>query len=71
MQFGQLFWFKNYHPEDVPSAKERYAQQVVRVFAVLDSVLKDKKYLLGGDDAYVNSLLPSSLPEPAAPFCFW
>ncbi|KXH51339.1 URE2 protein [Colletotrichum nymphaeae SA-01] len=50
--FGQLGWFKLFHPEDVPSAKERYEEQTVRVFSVLDRALKGKKYLVG-DKAYV------------------
>ncbi|KAJ0310055.1 hypothetical protein COL516b_002561 [Colletotrichum fioriniae] len=45
--FGQLGWFKLFHPEDVPSAKERYEEQTVRVLSVLDRALKGKKYLVG------------------------
>lgn len=50
--FGQLGWFKMFHPEDVPSAKERYEEQTVRVLSVLDRVLKGREYLVG-DKAYV------------------
>lgn len=40
-----------FHPEDVPSAKERYEEQTVRVLSVLDRVLKGREYLVG-DKAY-------------------
>nr|XP_036588277.1 URE2 protein [Colletotrichum truncatum]KAF6799650.1 URE2 protein [Colletotrichum truncatum] len=52
--FGQLGWFKMYHPEDVPSAKERYEGQTVRVLHVLDFVLKGKKYLVGDKATYAD-----------------
>ena len=46
--WGQAVFFHKYHPEDVPSAKERYEQQTVRVIEVLDEILKGKEYLVGG-----------------------
>ncbi|WYZ45379.1 hypothetical protein EsH8_VIII_000695 [Colletotrichum jinshuiense] len=52
--FGQLGWFKLFHPEDVPSAKERYEEQTVRVFSVLDRVLKDREYLVGDKATYAD-----------------
>jgi glutathione S-transferase len=45
--FGQANWFSNYHPEKVQSAKERYFEQVKRVFGVLDGVLEGKEWLVG------------------------
>ncbi|KAH6843246.1 glutathione S-transferase [Chaetomium sp. MPI-CAGE-AT-0009] len=51
--FGQATWFKMYHHEKVPSAFERYAGEVKRVSAVLESYLggvKQKQEADGGGD---------------------
>lgn len=45
--FGQTTWFRKFHPEDVPSAKKRYDEQLVRVVGVLDGLLAGKTYLVG------------------------
>ena len=45
--FSQSTWFQRYHPEKVPSAIERYNNEIKRVFWVLDSVLSKQKYLVG------------------------
>lgn len=45
--FGQASWFRNYHSEKIPSAIERYNDEIKRVFGVLDSVLSKQKYLVG------------------------
>lgn len=45
--YGQAVWFYK-QTEDIPSAKQRYIEQVVRVFGVLDGILKDREYLVGG-----------------------
>ncbi|KAK7676486.1 hypothetical protein QCA50_020560 [Cerrena zonata] len=36
--FGQYFWFKNYHPKKVESARDRYKKEIARVWSVLESV---------------------------------
>lgn len=41
--FGQLAWFKKFHPEPVPSAEERYSNEVKRVSGVLEGYLKRQK----------------------------
>jgi glutathione S-transferase len=46
--FGQQFWFYNFHSEDVPSAKKRYDEQILRVYEVLNGILEGKEYLVGG-----------------------
>ncbi len=48
--YGQVFWFKNAHPEPVPSAVERYQNEILRVFGVLDGVLAKQPsgWLVGG-----------------------
>lgn len=45
--FGQLVWFMRYHQEQIPSAVERYAKEVRRVFGVLESVLSKQEWLVG------------------------
>ena len=45
--FGQSAWFQHYHPEKVPSAVERYNNEIRRVLGVLDTVLSNQKYLVG------------------------
>lgn len=44
--YGQAVWFYR-QKEDIPTAKHRYIEQVVRVFGVLDAILKDREYLVG------------------------
>ena len=48
--YGQLAWFKRYHPEQVPSAIDRYVKEVNRVSGVLDGFLAQQKEKHGGDD---------------------
>ena len=45
--YGQAVWFHRFHSESVPSAKERYEKEILRVISVLDKVLEGKKYLVG------------------------
>ena len=45
--FGQAVWFQKAHPEKIPSAIERYNNEIKRVFGVLDAVLSKQKYLVG------------------------
>ena len=45
--FGQLFFFLRYHIEKIPSAIERYKNEVLRVFKVLDGVLTKEPWLVG------------------------
>ena len=46
--FGQAMWFLNTHPEKVLSAIERYKNETLRVFGVLDGVLAQQEWLVGG-----------------------
>ncbi|KAI0659291.1 glutathione S-transferase C-terminal-like protein [Cubamyces menziesii] len=46
--FGQAFWFKYIHSEQIPSAIERYQKEILRVFGVLESVLSSQAWLVGG-----------------------
>jgi len=45
--FGQFSWFQLSHSEKIPSAIERYNNEIRRVFGVLDGVLSKQKYLVG------------------------
>jgi len=45
--YGQAAWFIFAHPEKVPSAIERYRNEVRRVLSVLEGVLSDRDYLVG------------------------
>ncbi|KAF4417230.1 glutathione S-transferase [Fusarium acutatum] len=63
--YGQAVWFHVFHPEDVPAAKERYKEQMVRVIQVLDKILEGKEWLVGGKCTYAdlacvpwNTLIP-------------
>jgi len=48
--FGQAVWFTYYHPEKVPSALERYENEMKRVFGVIDIALAKEPsgWLVGG-----------------------
>ncbi|KAI4157727.1 MAG: hypothetical protein LQ342_008066 [Letrouitia transgressa] len=52
--FGQAAWFSMYHHEDVPSARDRYRGELRRIIKVLDGVLSDKEYLVGGKCSYAD-----------------
>jgi glutathione S-transferase len=57
--FGQHAWFHKFHPEDLPSAKKRYDEQVLRVLEVLNRILEGKEYLVGNKwyVAFAHSLI--------------
>lgn len=52
--YGQASWFKTYHPENVPSAFERYWKEVQRVTAVLNKHLEGKEYIVGNKFTFVD-----------------
>jgi len=54
--FGQKSWFSNYHAEKVPSAEERYANEIRRVVGVIDAHLKKTgtEYLVGNKCTYAD-----------------
>ncbi|CAH0051810.1 unnamed protein product [Clonostachys solani] len=51
--YGQSMWFHK-APEDIPLAKNRYNEQIVRVIEVLDNILKDKNYLVNNKLTYAD-----------------
>lgn len=54
--FGQKAWFTRFHKEDVPSAKERYANEIRRVWSVVEKHLSKtgQQYLVGDKCTYVD-----------------
>ncbi|TCD66029.1 Glutathione S-transferase 2 [Steccherinum ochraceum] len=46
--YGQAAWFSFYHPEKLPSAVERYQNEIRRVLGVLESVLSKQEWLAAG-----------------------
>ncbi|KAH9875381.1 hypothetical protein J1614_004873 [Plenodomus biglobosus] len=58
--YGQAVWFTRYHSEQLPSAKERYYNEIKRVTGVLDAHLKtqpkgeDGPWLVGGKFSYAD-----------------
>ncbi|KAJ4994503.1 glutathione s-transferase [Stagonosporopsis vannaccii] len=58
--YGQAVWFTKYHPEQLPSAQERYYREIERVTGVLESHLKsqpkegDGPWLVGGKCSYAD-----------------
>lgn len=63
--FGQAAWFKKYHHEKLPSAIERYENEVKRVTGVLEMHLSkqdagaDGPWLVGGKISYADlSFIP-------------
>ena len=52
--FGQAVWFTLFHPEKLPSAKERYVNEIERVTGVLDSWLQKHEWLVGDKCTYVD-----------------
>jgi glutathione S-transferase len=53
--FGQAVWFTLYHPEKLPSAVDRYVNEIRRVSLVIDRVLQDKEFLVGGKFSYADA----------------
>jgi glutathione S-transferase len=63
--YGQGFWFKSYHPERLPSAVERYVNEIRRVSGVLDRWLEKNSYLVGEKCSYADlAFVPWQLSVP-------
>jgi glutathione S-transferase len=54
--FGQKAWFEMYHPEKLPSAIERYGNEIKRVIGVIDEHLRRQgsEYLVGDRATYAD-----------------
>lgn len=57
--FGQLGWFMFWHPERVPSAIERYVNEIKRVTGVIDAHLTKTgtPYLVGDRVTYADIMM--------------
>ena len=51
-------WFALYHAEKIPSAVERYVDEIRRVSGVLERVLRDREleFLVGGRFSYADAV---------------
>ncbi|KAL2843689.1 glutathione S-transferase Ure2-like protein [Aspergillus pseudoustus] len=52
--YGQAVWFKQYHPERVESAVQRYVAEITRVSQVLDKWLQSREWLVGGKISFAD-----------------
>ncbi|KAH8429120.1 glutathione S-transferase family protein [Aspergillus melleus] len=78
--FGQCGWFNVLHPENLPSAIERYVNEVHRILGVLNTALEGRTWLVGdkctfADLAFLpwnsrlnNTLLTPEGEDPLAPY---
>ncbi|KAL4736671.1 glutathione S-transferase [Aspergillus similis] len=78
--FGQAGWFNVLHPEKLPSAIERYVNEVHRILGVLNTALEGRTWLVGDKctfadlaflpwNARVNmTLLTPEGEDPLAPY---
>lgn len=57
--FGQASWFKNFHPETVQSAIDRYVNEIRRVSGVLNRALEGKVWLVGEKYSYADVVFVS------------
>ena len=53
--FGQAVWFTRYHPEKLPSAVDRYVDEIRRVSGVLDRAVQGKEFLVDGKFTYADA----------------
>lgn len=58
--YGQAAWFTKFHPEQLPSAQERYYKEIKRVTSVLEGHLQkqdkgqDGPWLVGNKFSYAD-----------------
>lgn len=53
--FGQYVWFSVWHSEKIPSAQERYLNEIRRVCGVIDKFLGGREWLVGGKFSYADT----------------
>jgi len=68
--FGQAVWFSSAHSEKIPSAIERYQNEVKRVLGVLERALSKQEWLVGdkysiADLSFImwHTYVPSLVPD--------
>jgi glutathione S-transferase len=52
--FGQAVWFRIHHEEQLPTAVDRYIDEIRRVSSVLNGVLEGRKYLVNDKYSYAD-----------------
>ena len=52
--YGQATWFARFHPEKLPSATNRYVDEIIRVTGVLNTALKGREWLVGDKCTYAD-----------------
>lgn len=56
--YGQAGWFQHLHPDKIPSAIERYSNEIKRVISVIDGVLAakpaDQQWLVGNKMTFAD-----------------
>ncbi|KAA8648583.1 hypothetical protein EYZ11_006719 [Aspergillus tanneri] len=52
--YGQAVWFTRYHSERLPSAVERYVNEIKRVSGVVDKWLEGREWLVGDRLSYAD-----------------
>jgi glutathione S-transferase len=52
--YGQAGWFNNHHQEKLPSAMERYNNEVHRILGVLEGCLEGKQWLVSHRMTFVD-----------------
>ena len=61
---GQVHHFRNYAPEKLPYAIDRYTNEAKRLFHVVDKRLSDNQFLAGNDDAQGRKGVEGISPAP-------
>ncbi|KAL9110353.1 MAG: hypothetical protein Q9227_005084 [Pyrenula ochraceoflavens] len=69
--YGQAAWFKKFHHEQVPSAKERYNKEVDRVSLVLEGWLAQQKEKYGGSGGDGPWLVGNRMSYADLSFVMW
>ncbi|RYP19572.1 hypothetical protein DL765_003299 [Monosporascus sp. GIB2] len=60
--YGQAHWFIYLHPEEVPSAIQRYQAEILRVLGVLETHLQGREWIVGTQCTLADfALLPYNL----------
>ncbi|KAF2837869.1 glutathione S-transferase [Patellaria atrata CBS 101060] len=57
--FGQASWFNVLHAEKIPSAIERYNNEVKRILDVLEGCLEGKEWLVGDKITFADLAFPT------------
>lgn len=60
---GQNHHFKNYAPEKIPYAIERYQKETARLYAVLNKRLADREFVAGGYSIADMAIYPWIVPH--------